>query len=40
MGLLFKLVEEWLTKAQIELKRTLTLAIVKELLTEDAVKLV
>jgi hypothetical protein len=34
MGLLFKLVEEWLTKAQIELKHTLTLAVVKELLTE------
>jgi hypothetical protein len=31
MGLLFKLAEEWLTKAQIELKRTLTLAVVKEL---------
>jgi hypothetical protein len=26
MGLLFKLAEEWLTKAQIELKHTLTLA--------------
>ncbi len=34
MGLLFKLVEEWLTKPQIELKHTLTLAVVKELLTE------
>jgi hypothetical protein len=34
MGLLFKLVEEWLTKAQIELKHTLTLVVVKELLTE------
>jgi hypothetical protein len=34
MGLLFKLAEEWLTKAQIELKHTLTLAVVKELLTE------
>ncbi|KAH9537396.1 hypothetical protein CY35_16G051500 [Sphagnum magellanicum] len=34
MGLLFKLAEEWLTKAQIELKHTHTLAVVKELLTE------
>jgi hypothetical protein len=34
MGLLFKLAEEWLTNAQIELKHTLTLAVVKELLTE------
>jgi hypothetical protein len=33
-GLLFKLAEEWLTKAQIELKQILTLAVVKELLTE------
>jgi hypothetical protein len=41
MGLLFKLAKEWLTKAQIELKHTLTLAVVKEqLLTEDAMKLV
>jgi len=40
MGLLFKLAEEWLTKAQIELKHTLTLAVVKELLTKDAMKLV
>jgi hypothetical protein len=31
MGLLFKLAKEWLTKAQIELKHTLTLAVVKEL---------
>jgi hypothetical protein len=38
MGLLFKLAQEWLTKAQIELKHTLTLAVVKELLTEDTVK--
>jgi hypothetical protein len=36
MGLLFKLAEEWLTRAQIELKHTLTLAVVKELLTEVA----
>ncbi|CAK9256342.1 unnamed protein product [Sphagnum jensenii] len=34
MGLLFELAEEWLTKARIELKHTLTLAVVKELLTE------
>jgi hypothetical protein len=34
MGLLFKLAEEWITKAQIELKHTPTLAVVKELLTE------
>jgi len=34
MGLFFKLAKEWFTKAQIELKHTLTLAIVKELLTE------
>ncbi|CAK9253274.1 unnamed protein product [Sphagnum jensenii] len=34
MGLLFELAEEWLTKARIELKRTLTSAVVKELLTE------
>jgi hypothetical protein len=34
MGLLFKLAKEWLTKAQIELKHTLTLAVMKELLTE------
>jgi hypothetical protein len=40
MGLLFKLAEEWLTKAQIESKHTLTLAVVKELLREDVVKLV
>jgi hypothetical protein len=40
MGLLFKLAKEWLTKAQIELKHTLTLAVVKELLTKDVVKLV
>jgi hypothetical protein len=34
MGLLFKLAEERLTKAQIELKYTLTLAVVKEMLTK------
>jgi len=34
MGLLFELAEEWLTKAQIELKHTLTFVVVKELLTE------
>jgi hypothetical protein len=34
MGLLFKLAEKRLTKAQIELKHTLTLVVVKELLTE------
>ncbi len=34
MGLLFKLAEERLTKAQIELKHTFTLAVVKKLLTE------
>jgi hypothetical protein len=34
MGLLFKLAEEWLTKAQIELKQILTLAVVREVLTE------
>jgi hypothetical protein len=34
MGLLFKLAKEWLTKAQIELRHTLTLAVVKELFTE------
>jgi hypothetical protein len=34
MALLFKLAEEWLTKAQVQLKHTLTLAVVKELLTE------
>jgi len=34
MGLLFKLAEERLTKAQIELKHTFTLAVVKELLTK------
>jgi hypothetical protein len=33
MGLLFKLAKERLTKAQFELKHTLTLAVVKELLT-------
>ncbi len=38
MGLLFKLAEEWLTKAQIELKQILTLAVVKELLTEVEVE--
>jgi hypothetical protein len=34
MGFLFKLAEERLTKAQIELKHILTLVAVKELLTE------
>jgi len=34
MGLLFKLAEKRLTKAQFELKHTLTLVVVKKLLTE------
>jgi hypothetical protein len=34
MGLLLELAEDWLTKARIESKHTLTLAVVKELLTE------